>query len=495
MTGLARTALLAASAVLAASCAVGPDFHAPAAPTAKSYLRNEPEAGAAADVAHQAVAYGEPVANHWYRLFQSEALSDLVKTALAHNPTIEAAGASLRAARAEEAVVAGQLWPSLGASGGPSRTRYNGSYFYQPPQFEEGTANRYSLTADLAYNLDIFGGTRRAIEASQADVAYQQAYAADAYATLVDAVVETAFALSADRARIAATEALIASERKQLSLIQAQEHAGAVAEDSVLSAQAQLEASERSLPGLRQAEAAAQNQLAALLGTTPDAFDAPVPDLAAFTLPGQLPVSLPSDLVAQRPDIRMATDRLHKANAEIGVAEAARLPSLALTAQYGAQSTTTANLFSGSAAIWSVAGDLAAPIFAGGSLAAEARAARARRDEAAASYRATVLNAFAEVASALQAIGNDESAASFAAQERETAGAARTLADRRLQAGAGNALSLLIAESQYQSAVLGEIDATAQRFIDTARLMRALGGGWQDATAQRAISESGDEHE
>ncbi len=426
---------------LMSGCAAGPDFHLPRAPRAESYLAVGSAAGVpTGGVVHQAVVIGRPPADDWYRAYRNKDLDALVATALRRNPNIQAALASLRAARADRAGAAGRLWPSLDAGGTSGRSRYNGSYFYRPPAVQQGTANRYGLTADLTYDLDFFGGVRRAVELGDADSAYADEATADVYATVVDVVVHTALAIAADRARIASTTVMIDVLTRQVSVLTAQEDAGAIASDAVLSARTQLHAAERTLPVLRQGVEAATDSLAALLGSTPAGFAAALPNLRALTLPGQLPVSLPSVLVERRPDIRMAEYRLRAANAAIGVAAAARLPSLSLSAQYGAQSTMTAGLFSGAAAIWSVAGNLAAPLFHGGSLAAAERAARARRDQAAALYRQAVLNAFAEVATALQALGNDDAAASLARQELKTAAAARTLAERRVAAGATDAV-------------------------------------------------------
>lgn len=486
----ARNLAAAAAAFITASgCTLGPDFSAPNAPPTSSYTA--PDDGTAhapgrADIAPQSIVYGAPVADDWYRLFESPRLDALVRDALAHNPDLKAAQAGIAVAQARLRAVTGSEYPQLDLSAGASRGKANGSFLYQPAPSFQAIANTFSLTPTLSYDLDVFGGTRRSVEAQAANSDYVRAQALDTYVTLVNQVVATAFELAAAQARIDATEDLIRIQSDQVRIVRAQEDAGTVSRATTLQAQAQLEATQATIPPLVQQRSAAAHALAALTGKTPAEFETPKITLADFTLPSNLPASLPSTLVQQRPDILMAQANLHEASAQIGVATAARLPSLTLNASYGVQATKTTDVFTPSGVIWSFGASLLAPVFDGGTLKANEDAAKAQYVQAGELYRKAVLNAFSDVATAMKAIGNDEAAASLRRQALQTADASRRLADAQFKAGSTDYLNVLAADQQYQSAVLGDIDVTASRFADTASLIRALGGGWWSAAQNPA---------
>ena len=470
------TAGALAGAALAA-CTLGPDFSRPAAPASGGYaVQGAPAAGAA-----QSMVYGGDVANDWYQLFHSEALNTLVRDALANNPDLEAAQHGLLAAQDELKAVSGTALPQLSASGGIDRTHINGSFLYAPASTLTATANRYSIGPSLAYNLDVFGGVRRSIESQAAATANAHDQALNTYVTLVDQVVVTAFGYAATQAQIEVTQSLLNELQSQLDLTQKLESAGKITRSDTLQAQTQLESTRATLPGLEQQRDVYRNALAQLSGRTPDEFSMPALGLKDFALPAQLPLSLPSTLVRQRPDILAAEDSLHQASAQIGVAQAARLPSLTLSAQYSQQTTKLNELFTQPGGIWSFGADFTAPLFNGGTLAARADEAKERYKQSQASYRSTVIGAFVEVANALQALQHDADSYDSHTRALDAAAASRDLALAQYRAGKFNELQVLVIEQQYQNAALSQVQADAQRFTDTATLFRALGGGWWNA--------------
>ena len=475
--GLAKLALGACAGAALAACTLGPDFSRPAPPASGGYAAHAvPPAGSA-----QGVIYGGNVADSWYQLFHSEALNGLVRDALANNPDLEAARHGLLAAQYELQAVSGTALPQINASGGINRTHINGSFLYAPVNTLTTTANQYSIGPTLAYKLDVFGGVRRSIEAQGAATANVRDQALNTYVTLVDQVMITAFDYAATQAQIEVTQSLLKELQAQFDLTQVLENAGKITRSDTLQAQTQLESTRASLPGLEQQRDVYRNALAQLSGTTPNEFNMPALSLKDFTLPAQLPLSLPSALVQQRPDILAAEDNLHQASAQIGVAQAARLPSLNLSAQYSQQATKLNELFTQPGGIWSFGFDMTQPLFDGGTLAARADEAKERYKQSQASYRSTVIGAFVEVANALQALQHD--ADSYASHTRalDAAAASRDLALAQYRAGKFNELQVLTVEQQYQNAALTQVQADAQRFTDTAALFRALGGGWWNA--------------
>jgi NodT family efflux transporter outer membrane factor (OMF) lipoprotein len=465
-----KLAAASAAGMLLGACTLGPDFSRPEAPAA-GYLKQGP----------QGVTYGAELADDWYRLFHSAALDALVRQALAGNPDLEAARHGLLAAQYELKAVSGTQLPQITASGGVKRGSINGSFLYQPPGAFAATGNQFSLGPALSYRLDLFGGVRRGVEAQAAATSYARNQALNTYVTLVNQVVVTAFDYAASKAQVEVTQALVEELRSQYALTQKLEEGGKIARTDTLQAQAQLEGIAATLPGLEQQRDAYLNALARLSGKSPDEFAAPALRLKDFTLPAQLPVSLPSTLVRQRPDILMAEDNLRQASAQIGVAQAARFPGLNLSASYTQQAGKLNQLFTQPAGIWSVGLDATAPIFDAGTLAARHDEARERFLQARASYRGAVVGAFVEVADALQALRHDGD--SYAAHNRalQAAAASRDLALAQYRAGKFNELQVLTVEQQYQNAALSQVQADAQRFTDVAALFRALGGGWWNA--------------
>ncbi len=306
---LARVGLTLGGAALA-GCTVGPNFVRPDVPPAGGYSHSAPSAGAM-----QSFTYGGDVAGDWYRLFRSDALDSLVREALANSPDLEAARHGLAAAQDELNAVAGSALPQIDAAGEIGRGRINGSELYAPVSSLSATGNRYELGPSLAYNLDAFGGVRRSIEAQEATTDVVRDQLLDTYVTLADQVVVTAFDYAATVAQIDVTRSLVSELQAQYDLTRQLESAGKTIRSDTLQAQTQLENVRATLPDLEQQRDAYRNALARLSGSTPDEFAMPPLTLADFTLPRRVPLSLPSELVRQRPDILAAEDNLHAASA------------------------------------------------------------------------------------------------------------------------------------------------------------------------------------
>jgi NodT family efflux transporter outer membrane factor (OMF) lipoprotein len=465
----------AALSLVASGCTLGPNFARPASPT-QAYAHLVP-----APAPTRSFTAGGEVAADWYTLFHSAALDQLVHAALEGNPSLAAARHGLLAAQYELKAVSGSQLPQIDATGQVGRAHINGSFLYAPTNAINATGNRFELGPQLAYNIDLFGGTRRLIESQQAATALARDQALNTYVTLVDQTVITAFDYAATQAQIEVTQALQDELQSQFELTRTLENGGKITRNDTLQARAQLENLRATLPPLEQQRDTYRNALAQLCGTTPELFASPALSLRDFTLPAQLPVSLPSALVRQRPDVLAAEDELHQASATIGVAEAARLPSLGISAQYAQQTSTLNDLFTRPGGIWSVGLNATAPLFHGGTLAARQHEAEERYQQSLATYHATVIGAFVEVANALQALQHDADSYAAHGQALTAARDDRDLALAQYRAGKYTELQVLTAEQQYQQAALTQVQADVQRFTDTAALFRALGGGWWNA--------------
>jgi len=476
---LTVAALAVATAL--AGCAVGPDFKRPKAPTS-AYSQPSQNPGPAS------LVYGGEVATDWYTLFHSDSLNAIVHEALRANPDLEGARHNLLAAQYELKAVSGSALPQVDFGAKATRARVNGSVLYEPPEMLQATANQFNLGPSLAYDLDVFGRIRRTIESQAAQTDQVGHQALNVYITLVNQAVLTAFNLAASVEEINVTRALVADLQEQYDLTQTLENAGKIARSDSLQAKAQLEDARASLPGLEKQRDVYQNALLRLMGKAPEDNSLPPLALRDFTLPQQLPVSLPSQLVRQRPDVLEAEDTLHQASAEVGVAEAARFPSFDISAQYAQQSNSTSDLFTKAGQMWSIGLNVTQPVFHGGTLRAREKEARQRFLQAQAQYRGTVLDAFVEVANAMQALQHDTDSYKARTTALDAARENRDLAREQYQKGRVSELTVLTAEQQYQNGLLTEVRADVQRFADAANLFHALGGGWWNSQ-QNAVLE------
>jgi len=457
--------------VLLTSCTLGPNFKLPDTPSS-AY------APPTTAIGQQQTHYGDEAAANWYQLFNSATVDRLVHDALTANPDLEAARHNLKAAQYELQAVAGSALPHLELDGKAQRAKVNGSFLYEPDEKLEVTSNQYTLGPSLAYDLDPFGRLRRTIEAQAAQTSSVGRQALNTYVTLVDQVVVTAFSYAAAVEEIDVTRRLVADLQAQYDLTHLMEDSGKIVRTETLQAQTQLESTRATLPALEKQRDIYRNALFRLTGKSPQDDTVPQLTLKDFTLPAQIPVSLPSQLIRQRPDVLEAEDLLHQASASIGVAEAARLPSLNLSAQYAQQSIMTSDFFTKSAQIWSAGLNMTAPVFEGGTLRAREKEAKERFLQAQSQYKSAVINAFVEVSNALQAMQHDADDYSAHTIALNAARENRDLARTQFERGRVNELIVLTAEQQYQNAALSQVQADVQRFSDTAELFRALGGGW-----------------
>jgi NodT family efflux transporter outer membrane factor (OMF) lipoprotein len=474
------TLIAAAFATVLAGCAVGPDFKRPEPPHAQQYVAPTAATndGSAAD--RQELLLGESPATQWWQFFQSNALNQIVERALANNRRLTAEQWSLAQSQELVSAKAGERWPQIDASAGTGRQKY-GSQFLgplpKPPPF-----TYFSVGATVSYSLDITGGLTRSIEQQNALAEYQQHQVEAAQLMVTGNAVSQALDVASLRAQIATVEALLDRDRENLKLVQLAFDAGSVSRLDVVSAQSQLASDTTLLPPLRQQLAEARHALALTLGAAPADPSLPELDLAQLNLPPQLPVSLPSELARRRPDILAAEAQLHAATAAVGVATSNLYPHIDLTGTTGQQSISTGALFDKASNVWSIVGGLVAPVFDGGTLRAEKRAAVDAMRSSGAIYEQTVLTAFSQVADSLEAL--DNGADELRAQANAEAAARDTVTMTRQSYNEGNVgvLQVLDAERRYQQARLGYVRAQAQRYMDTAQLMLALGGAGPTST-------------
>jgi NodT family efflux transporter outer membrane factor (OMF) lipoprotein len=475
-----RTTGIAASLSLLAACAVGPDFAVPPAPPVGGYTPEAlPASTASADVpggASQKFAIGRDIPGEWWKVFHSKEIDALIAEALRANPSLQAAQAALWQAKENLYAAGGKLLPNVDANASFTRQQLSLAEFGLPGAPE--TFNLYQATVNVSYSPDVFGGQRRQIESGAALAEYQRFELEATYLTLTANVVTAAIQEASLRGQIEATREIIKAETDQLEVVRHQFEAGAATRADVLTQDSEVATTLATLPPLQKQLEQQHHVLLALIGHFPNESRRDHVTLASLHLPTDLPVSLPTQLVEQRPDIRAAQSQLHSASALVGVAVANRLPQFTLTGAYGSAALTAATMFTPATAIWSVAGAGTQPIFHGFTLLHQERAAKAAYEMADAQYRNTVLTAFQNVADALRVLQLD--AATLKAQQRAVRAASDTfdLTRGQYRLGAITYVILLNAERSYQQALLALVQAQAARYADTAALFAALGGGW-----------------
>ena len=478
--------VLALTLVLSA-CAVGPDFKAPEPPSAAASTAEytpTPVAAQSASApglggASQHLATGADIPAEWWTLFHSDSLDQLIRAALAQSPTLASAQAALRQAQESYNAQSGSLlYPSVNAQVGAQRQRNT-----SPVGAGLADYNLYNAGVSVSYTLDVFGANRRALEATGATVDVQRYQVEAAYLTLVSNVVTTAIREASLRAQLKATTDVLALQDKQLSVVDAQFNAGGIARSVVLQQRTQVAQTHASVPPLEKALAQTRHQLSVLVGKLPSELGIPEFQLESLSLPEELPVSLPSILTRQRPDVRASEALLHQASAQIGVATAAQYPQFNLTGSIGNEAFTPRDLFNAAGRVWSFGANITAPLFNGGALSAKKRAAVAAYDEAQANYRSTVLGAFQNVADALRAIEADANALRAQSDAAALARESLDLSTSQYKFGAISYLALLDAQRIDQQTRVTLVQAQAARYADTAALFQALGGGWWNRQA------------
>ncbi len=465
---------------LLASCAVGPEFHAPAPPTISRYTPEPPGStvsASAPDGQAQRFASDLDVSGRWWTLFASPGIDRLVDRALAANPDVQSAQAALRGARESLLAQRGALYPQAEADFSANRQK-NPAVLASPLS---SNAQYFSLNTgqvSVSYTPDLFGGLRRQIESTAAQAENQRFQLEATYLTLTANVVLAALQEATLRGQVRATERAIAADAEILTRLRDQQRLGEAAASDVAAQDNVLAQAALLLPPLAKQLAQQQDLLARLTGVSAgEAVDDGV-DLAGLHLPADLPLSLPAQLVRQRPDIQAAQANLQVASAAIGVAEANRLPNITLTAALGGTSTRLGDLLTPQNGLWSLTGAVTQPIFQGGTLLHKQRAAEAAYDQAAADYRGVVLSAFQNVADTLHALDQDARALKAAAEARAAAATSLDLARQAFKLGEINLVAVLNAEQADQTAAAALVQAQGARYADTVALFQALGGGW-----------------
>jgi NodT family efflux transporter outer membrane factor (OMF) lipoprotein len=490
--------LSGAAALLLSACAVGPNYKQPPAPQTPGFVAagtlaattaSAPLAGAPAALAGDESRGGQPqhfvdaldIPGQWWSLFKSAELNALIERGLANSPTLEAAQAALRQANENVAAQRGSFFPSVSGSYQAERQKASGAQFGLP-----GAGSfLYTLNSanvNVSYTLDAFGGVRRQVEALQAQAEYQQFALEASYLSLTANIVTAAVTEASLRAQVAATDEIARSQQAELEITQRRVNAGGASRADVLQQQSTLQSTLASLPVLRSQLAQQRNLLATYVGALPADYGGSEFTLDSMTLPSELPVSLPSKLVEQRPDIREYSALLHQATAQIGVATANMLPQITLSGSYGGVATQFSNLFSPASAVWSAIAGVSQPIFKGGQLKAQRRAAVAAAQEAAANYKNTVITAFQNVSNSLYALQADAEALAAQAAAESSAAESLRLVQAQFKSGGASYLQVLTAEQSHQSSAIALVKARAQRYADTAALFQALGGGWWNRT-------------
>jgi len=486
-----RVTALATLVALASGCAVGPDFHRPAPPDVSSYTR--PSLGSTtasttgAGGEEQRFVYARELSDQWWTLFESPPLNDLIEKALKASPTLIAAKAALRQARELVAAQRGSFYPTVTAGFAVSRQQVS-STFSPPLNNNDFTYNLYTTQGALNFNLDVFGGTRRQVEAMEGLAEAQQFQLEAAYLTLTASLATAAIQEASLRAQIAAAREIIEISTQSLTIVRRQLELGAVAGLDVSAQETALAQVQQALPPLQKQLEQTRNQLAALSGRLPGDEPEETFEVAALHLPQDLPVGLPSTLVAHRPDVRAAEAQMHAASAQIGVALANRLPQFTITGAAGGTSTSFTQMFANAHPFWTVGANLAQTLFDGGTMLHRQRAAEAALEQSAAQYRSTVIGAFQSVADALHALQADADTlkAAVAAEQSAKASLDLTLAAQRL--GGVSYVAVLTAQQAYRQTLLTRVQAQSMRFSDTVILFQTLGGGWWNRIDREAAA-------
>jgi NodT family efflux transporter outer membrane factor (OMF) lipoprotein len=473
--------MLAASFLLLDACAVGPQFKKPTAPTNAGYTSAPVSTSSSTPnvVGGEAQQFidGRDIPGQWWELFHSKPLNDLIERSLKANPDIKAAQAALLVAKENTQAQRGFYYPSASAGFGAVRAK---SSSYISPVTDTSALNYslYTPQVSVSFVPDVFGLNRRTVESLKAQKEQTRFALAATHITLSSNVAAAAIQEASLRGQIQATNDLIKINTDMLGILRKQFEKGYVSRLDVAAQEAQLAQVVAILPPLLKQLAQQRDLLAALSGEFPNQDLPEKFELANLQLPQELVLSLPSQLVEQRPDVRQAEENLHSASALIGVAVATRLPNFTLTADVGSMATIFSKMFTAGSGFWDAGAGVTQPIFEGGTLLHRERAARAAYTQAAEQYRGTVLTAFQNVADTLHALQQDADALKAAADAKDAAGVTLDLTKKQYQAGYVNYLGLLSAEQSYQQALINLVQAQANRYADTAALFQALGGGW-----------------
>jgi NodT family efflux transporter outer membrane factor (OMF) lipoprotein len=469
---------LVALAVLT-GCSVGPNFKKPAAPEVNGYEPTNTTAATTNVIGGEAQHFvsGGDIPGEWWTLFHSRSLNELIELSLSNNPTIKAAQAALKVARENVLAQRGSFYPSVNASFSAARQKTSES-LSPVPNASQFYFSLFTPQVNVSYAPDVFGLNRRTAESLVAQEEQTRFVLVATHITLSANVAAAAIQEASLRGQIDATCQLVDINSNMLQTLRAQFEKGYAARTDVAAQESQLAQVSATLPPLRKQLAQEHDLLATLSGRFPGQAPTGEFELATLQLPQDLPLSLPSQLVAQRPDVRQAEENLHATSAQIGIAVANRLPNIILSADVGTMALEASKILSSGNGFWTLAGTVTQPIFQGGTLLHQQRAAQAAYTQAAEQYKATVLAAFQEVADTLHALQQDANGLNAAAAARDAAKVSLDLAQAQFQSGYAGYVPLLTAEQTYQQALMNLVQAEANRYADTAALFQALGGGW-----------------
>jgi len=476
-----RLAATASALALSACAAVGPNFKAPAGPegpAASGYAMK-------GDLSAPGVRLSPEtrVSGPWWQAFGSTDLDRVMAEALAGSPTLAEANATLARAEQQAAATRGAQLPQVDVSGSVQREHINLQAFgfsgFPGVTLSNPTLNLYSIGGAVGYDLDLFGGKRRATEAASARAVEAARQADAAYLTLSGNVAMQAMRVASLRAQLATLTQVVADDRRVLDLIHAAQRAGSEAPSATSGGEAQLAEDEALLPPVERDLAAARHQLALLVGKSPAEWTAPDFDLAAFAAPAEVPVTLPSTLVRQRPDILAAEAELHAATAEVGVAVANQYPDIRLSANLTQSAIKPENLFNYNASGWQLLSGVTAPIFHGGTLKAQRRGAEAEARASLARYQATVIRAFVQVSDVLAALGSDQQQITSLGRAEAASAANVRDAQTAYRLGGGTLLQVIDAQRTLNRTRRNSVQAQGQRLSDLVQLYTATAADWR----------------
>jgi NodT family efflux transporter outer membrane factor (OMF) lipoprotein len=471
------------------ACAIGPNFKRPAPPAATDYgnasagqtaatrdaaLTGATDAGGDA----QRFVAGMDIPSQWWTLFRSAKLDRLVEQALAGNPNVSAAQAALRQARELYLAQRTSFFPSVQGNFSGNRSEFPANTLTSPTVASSSTYTLSTAQLTLSYAPDIFGATRRQVEIAKAQDDSARFQLEATYLTLSSNVVVTAIQEASLRGQIAATERLLQLEHQLTGFVQQQRLLGTASDLDLLTQQSLESQTAQTLPPLQKQLGQSRDALTALLGKLPADEPAETFRLDELTLPTDLPVSLPSKLVEQRPDVRQAEENMHTASAAVGIATADLLPQFAISADLGSSALALGKLFTPYTQFWDAGASLTETLFDAGALIHKRRAAYAALDQAGAQYRAAVVLACQNVADTLRALKADADALDASATAERAAKKTFDLAQKQRALGTISLVNVLNAEQAYNTAALSSVQARANRYADTAALFQALGGGW-----------------
>ena len=493
--------------IVLSGCAAGPDFKRPDAPAATGYgpasATQETESAPSAHGAAQKFNPALDIPFEWWTLFHSAQLDALIKRAFKTNPDIEAAQAALQQAKEYTTAQQGFFYPTVGVSYSPSRNKLAGNMGGNSPgqQGNGKVIQTYSNPAGPKYNgpayynfhiaqltvgyvPDVFGANRRQVESALTQVEMQRLQLEATYITLASNVVAAAIQEASLRAQIEAQLQIVSLNRQALEIARNQLKLGYVSEMEVTQQEMNAAIAQQALVPLQQQLEQTRDLLRVLAGNTPDQDIEETFTLEDLHLPQELPLSLPSKLVEQRPDVRIAEAQLHYASAQYGVAIANTLPQFAITGAIGGMASTPSWMFKNGGGFFDLTGSVAQTIFDGGTLRAKSRAAQQGLNQAGAQYRGVVMAALQNVADTLYVIQSDARALNAAAQAAQAASKMGELTRKQYEAGAVDFQTLLTAQQNEQLANINLVQAQTNRLGDTAALFQALGGGWWNHEAK-----------